>query len=242
MLDILPRARPSRKAAAVLALPRKKGLPMTSDRLAPRYGAVVIVCAIVAVIAVLPERYQIVPSWGRLRGGGRPYRTDDTRLAHARTGVWRRTERLVEFVAAGGALLFNSANLLVAAYNLVENPGNLEPVTLFYTSIGIWTGNVLIFALIYWLVDGDGPDARLNQSTHHPDFEFPAMDDDARVAPGWKPGMVDYLFLAFTTSTAFSPTEAMPLTPRAKILVMIQSSISLITIVIVAPRSINILK
>ncbi len=113
---------------------------------------------------------------------------------------------------------------------------------MFYTSVGIWTGNILIFTLVYWLVDGGGPDARLNHETQYPDFDFPAQDDTASVPPNWQPGIVDYLFLGFTTSTAFSPTEAMPLTQRAKLLVILQSSISLITIAIVAARTINILK
>ena len=156
--------------------------------------------------------------------------------------LWRRFERVAEFVVVGTALVLNSANLLVTAYNLVESPGKLEPVPLFYTSIGIWTGNLLIFSLIYWLVDSGGPDARLNHKTSYPDFDFPAMDESAPVRPNWHPGIIDYLFLGFTTSTAFSPTEAMPMTPRAKLLVMLQSSISLITIAIVAARTINILE
>ncbi|MGP8100575.1 MAG: hypothetical protein ACLQHL_07405 [Candidatus Cybelea sp.] len=82
----------------------------------------------------------------------------------------------------------------------------------------------------------------MNQATPYPDFDFPAMDESAPVPPDWRPGIVDYLFLGFTTSTAFSPTEAMPLTARAKLLVMFQSGISLITIAIVAARTINILK
>ena len=93
--------------------------------------------------------------------------------------LWRRFERIAEFGAVGIALAFNSANLFVAAYNLVENPGKLEPVPLFYTSVGIWTGNILIFTLIYWLVDRGGPDARLNLEPHYPDFDFPAMNDPA---------------------------------------------------------------
>jgi hypothetical protein len=68
------------------------------------------------------------------------------------------------------------------------------------------------------------------------------MDDGAHVPPGWQPDMIDYLFLGFTTSTAFSPTEAMPLTRRAKLLVIAQSTISLVTIAIVAARTINILR
>lgn len=81
----------------------------------------------------------------------------------------------------------------------------------------------------------------MNGEARFPDFDFPAMADDAPVRPNWTPGIVDYLFLGFTTSTAFSPTEAMPLTARAKVLVMLQSSISLITIAIVAARTINLM-
>ena len=96
--------------------------------------------------------------------------------------------------------------------------------------------------MIYWLIDSGGPDARLNNKTTYPDFDFPAMDESAPVRPNWHPDIIDYLFLGFTTSTAFSPTEAMPMTPRAKVLVTLQSSISLITIAIVAARTINILE
>ncbi|HEY1655252.1 MAG TPA: hypothetical protein VGF86_09080 [Candidatus Tumulicola sp.] len=70
---------------------------------------------------------------------------------------------------------------------------------------------------------------------------FPAMHDNPD-RPDWQPGMIDYLFLGFTTSTAFSPTEAMPLTRRAKLLMIVQSMVALITIAIVAARTINILK
>lgn len=196
---------------------------------------------IAALIALLPRRYHLLPSWvGYVEIAVMILPMLFVMFTEG-NAFWRRIERVAEFTAVGAALVFNATNLLVAAYNLVENPGVLEPVPLFYTSVGIWTGNILIFTLLYWLVDRGGPDARLNKK-NYPDFDFPAMDDNPYIAPGWEPGMVDYLFLGFTTSTAFSPTEAMPLTSRAKILVMVQSSISLITIAIVAARTINILK
>ena len=201
-----------------------------------------IALTMVALLTLLPRRYHLVPNWFAYLGAGvilAPLLL--VWLTHG-SALWRRFERVVEFGAVGTALVLNSANLLVAAYNLIENPGKLEPVPLFYTSVAVWTGNILIFTLIYWLVDGGGPDARLNEPARYPDFDFPAMDESARVPSDWRPGIVDYLFLGFTTSTAFSPTEAMPLTPRAKLLVMLQSSISLITIAIVAARTINILK
>ena len=157
-------------------------------------------------------------------------------------GAWQRIERIVEYAAVASAFVLNSCNLFLIAYSLVEHPGVLEPVSLFYSSVGIWAGNVLVFTLVYWLMDGGGPEARLNGRARYPDFDFPAMDESAPVRAGWQPGILDYLFLSFTTNTAFSPTEAMPMTARAKVLVMLQSSIALITIAIVAARTINILK
>ncbi len=194
------------------------------------------------LIALLPQRYHLVPTWFAYTGAALMVAPSIVVLISRGNAVSRRVERVVEFVAVGAALLFNACNLFVAAYNLVENPGALEPVKLFYTSVGIWFGNILIFTLLYWLVDDGGPDARLNRAAQYPDFDFPAMGEGAPVRAGWRPGIVDYLFLAFTTNTAFSPTEAMPMTPRAKVLVMLQSSISLITIAIVAARTINTLK
>ena len=202
-----------------------------------------IVVAIAALIALLPRRYALMPSWLAdfiVVGMIAPMLLNA--VLKRETPVLRRVERVAEFVAVIVALTFNSLNLLIAAYNLVENPGKLDPVPLFYTSVGVWTGNVLIFTLLYWLIDGGGPDARLSGAAKYPDFVFPAMEDEEHVRPGWQPDIVDYLFLGFTTSTAFSPTEAMPMTSRAKLLMVFQSSISLITIAIVAARTINILK
>jgi energy-converting hydrogenase Eha subunit E len=212
------------------------------ERTASRWGAVLIAICIAMLIALLPRRYHLTPTWFAYTGAAFMVLPMLAVLLAKGNPLTRRVERVTEFVAVGAALLFNALNLLLAAYNLVENPGTLEPVTLFYTSVGIWFGNILIFTLVYWLVDGGGPEARLNGRAIYPDFDFPAMDESARVPPGWQPGIADYLFVAFTTNTAFSPTEAMPMTTRAKVLVMVQSSISLITIAIVAARTINILK
>jgi hypothetical protein len=213
-----------------------------SQRTASRFQAIIIVIAIAMVIALLPHRYAILPNWFAYLGAGAMIASMLVGALLKQTVVLRRVERIGEFVAVGIALTLNSLNLLIAAYNLVENPGKLEPVPLFYTSVGIWSGNVLIFTLLYWLIDGGGPDARLSGTVKCPDFVFPAMEDDEHVPPGWKPDIIDYLFLGFTTSTAFSPTEAMPMTSRAKLLMIIQSCVSLITIAIVAARTINILK
>ena len=215
-------------------------MPLT-ERAASRLQAVAIAIAIAALIAILPQRYHIMPNWFVYLGTASMIVPMLIGAVVKDAPRWRRLERSSELFAVWVALLFNLANLCIAAYNLVENPGKLQPVPLFYTSVGIWCGNVLIFTLLYWLIDGGGTDARLSGNVKYPDFDFPAMDDNVHVPPGWQPGIVDYLFLGFTTSTAFSPTEAMPLTPRAKLLMILQSSIALVTIAIVAARTINIL-
>ncbi|MBV8196812.1 MAG: hypothetical protein JO263_01645 [Candidatus Eremiobacteraeota bacterium] len=212
-----------------------------SQRSASRLEAALIAILIAVLITVLPQRYHILPTWFAYLGMALMIVPMLAGALLNLSGIWRRVERAAEFLAVGSALVFNACNLLVAAYDLVENPGKLDPVRLFYTSIGIWCGNVLIFTLLYWLIDRNGPDARLSGTAKYPDFDFPAMHDDAHTPPGWQPEIVDYLFLGFTTSTAFSPTEAMPLTRRAKLLVILQSAIALITIAIVAARTINIL-
>lgn len=142
--------------------------------------------------------------------------------------VWRRVERMLMFGAVGLALTINTANLVDVVDELLFHSRDVRPMSLFLTSIAIWLGNMLIFTLIYWLIDRGGPDARATGSTPYPDFDFPAMSDPSKVPPGWQPGIIDYLFIGFTTTTAFGPTEAMPLTARAKALSIAQSMISLV--------------
>lgn len=217
-------------------------MPVIPERSASRVEALLIVVAIAVLIAVLPQRYSVAPRWFAYAAVVAMVLPILVGAVLKGSGPWRRVERAAEFTSVGAALFFNITNLVIAAYNLVEFPDKMQPGPLFYTSIGIWSGNVLIFTLLYWLVDSGGPDARLSGTVRYPDFVFPAMDDGEHAPPNWRPHIVDYLFLSFTTNTAFSPTEAMPFTNRAKLLVILQSTISLVTIAIVAARTINILK
>jgi hypothetical protein len=110
---------------------------------------------------------------------------------------------------------------------------------LLRAAIGRWTSNILVFASWYWRLDGGEPNARDRRKSHDwGAFLFPQMQ--MRVQQ-WKPGFVDYLFLAFNTSTAFFPTDVPVLSRWAKITMMVQSSISLACVVIPAARAVNIL-
>jgi hypothetical protein len=136
-----------------------------------------------------------------------------------------------------------SLGLLVAAL-----PSHKQaPVDLLRSAAALWTANILVFASWYWRLDAGGPRARELRGVHTDGaFLFPQMmlNPQAKREMGeqyWSPGFVDYLFLAFNTSTAFSPTDSPVLTRWAKLLMMVQSLISLATIALLAARAINIL-
>ncbi len=121
-------------------------------------------------------------------------------------------------------------------------PGHqLTPAVLLRSAAALWVTNILVFASWYWRLDAGGPHARHVRGRHtEGDFLFPQMtiapSTGKPVAPGWSPDFVDYLFLAFNTSTAFSPTDSPVLSRWAKVLMMIQSSISLATLALLAAR------
>ncbi len=118
---------------------------------------------------------------------------------------------------------------------------HLDGPTLIKAAIEIWLTNVIVFGLWYWELDRGGPGARRGPWRRAPDFLFPQMVTPACTPQPWAPGFVDYLYVAFTNATAFSPTDTMPLTPWAKALMLVQSLISLLTIALVAARAVNIL-
>jgi hypothetical protein len=102
----------------------------------------------------------------------------------------------------------------------------------------VWLGNNLAFALLYWLMDGGGPVARSRRS-RPVDFAFTQHTSPEIAPPGWRPVFLDYLHLGFTNATAFSPTDVMPLTHRAKYAMLVQSSVALALLGLVVARAVN---
>ena len=111
---------------------------------------------------------------------------------------------------------------------------------LVYASVPIWLTNIIVFGLWYWELDRGGPASRQLATHRHPDFLFPQMSAPGS-SPGWAPRFLDYLYTSFTNATAFSPTDTMPLTDWAKLLMMLQSLASLVTVAVVISRAVNIL-
>jgi len=134
----------------------------------------------------------------------------------------------------------NAASIILLVHLLV-NGAHANAPTLLRAAVHMWVVNVLLFGLWYWQLDGGGPTARPGCELPARDFLFPQHTVEA-LAQSWHPMFLDYLYLSFTNATAFSPTDAMPLSRWAKMLMLAQSAISLTLAVMVVARAVNILR
>lgn len=157
-----------------------------------------------------------------------------------REGGWDPPPRLVRMLALALLGLIALGEALVLARLLQQLPLISQGTVLFRSALLIWGINLLVFALSYWELDGGGPARRAAITCLPGDFLFPQQMDE-KLNEGWSPEFLDYLFLAFNTATAFSPTDTMILSRPAKVLMMTQSSISLLTIGLVVARGVNII-
>jgi uncharacterized membrane protein len=112
---------------------------------------------------------------------------------------------------------------------------------LILAGAGLWLTNVLLFAVWYWQLDRGGPEERFLDPSARPDFLYPQMEDPQLAPSRWRPGFGDYLYTSLTNATAFSPTDTMPLTHTAKLLMGLQSTTALLTVGLVVARAVNIL-
>jgi len=207
-----------------------------SLRVATRWPAALALIAVGVANWLLPPRLRLGPPWLVLLVVG--LLCVPLLIAHyrGRHDLARRLG-LLSVVVATLAVLVNVV-LLLTQLSGGRTPGS----ALLRDAALIWSGNVLAFALWYWEIDGGGPSRRRLGSYRSDDFCFPQFQQDPEHASEyWMPEFLDYLFLAFNTSTAFSPTDTLVLSRRAKALLMCQSLVSLITIGVLAARAINTL-
>jgi hypothetical protein len=206
-----------------------------------RWPVVLALIIALSLLTELPDRVRAFPNWVSFLlviVVSVPMIVVTLTSAKAR---WLRIEGIVilQFIAIGGLGLAKALGHLVST--MVRHSAEVTGLQLLDSSIALWVTNVILFSLVYWRLDRGGPEARANGLGTKPDWLFPQEGLPEHVAPGWHPTFIDYLFLAFDTATAFSPTDDLPLTARAKLLMMLESMISLVTIIAVAARAINIL-
>ena len=211
--------------------------PLQSSQRDIRWAAVLAIVAIAALYYALPPRLTFGPNW--LLPAVVALLLIPT-LAARRSGR-TRMNFVFGMILSGTvtASMIWSLAILIAGL-----PAKREsPEELLRSAVALWCSNVLVFASWYWRLDAGGLHRREMRESHtQGDFLFPQMMmPDSIAEQNWKPGFVDYLFLAFNTSTAFSPTDVPVLSRWAKVLMMTQSCISLSTLAILAARAINIL-
>jgi hypothetical protein len=143
---------------------------------------------------------------------------------------------IVAFVAVLVAALWATVLLV---YDLIKGQGvSNSPTELLASGALVWIGNNLAFAMLYWLIDSGGPVARAHDPTPV-DFAFTQHMSPELAPPGWRPVFLDYLHLGFTNATAFSPTDVMPLTHRAKYTMVVQSTVALALFGLIVARAVN---
>ncbi|HVM56122.1 MAG TPA: hypothetical protein VMT74_01585 [Gaiellaceae bacterium] len=139
-----------------------------------------------------------------------------------------------------GVVSAANAFLLLSVIAALLNGGVTDGAQLLIEAGTVWGTNVIAFGLWYWAVDRGGPVRRRRPEPPPPDFQFPQMENPQLVPPGWQPRLIDYVYVSFTNAIAFSPTDAMPLSGRAKGLMLFESALSAMTILLVAARAVNI--
>ena len=202
----------------------------------PRWPAFVAMLAAAGVYLALPEPLSLGPSWLLLVI---IVLLLIPILMTYRYGHYKAT-RILTFTANGTITFAMIASLILLVRGI---PGHLEtPKAMLRSAGALWITNILVFALWYWKLDAGGPLRRDRpDGLSNSSFLFPQILSRKEQDSSWKPNFVDYLFLAFNTSTAFSPTDTAVLSRWAKLGMMVQSSISLMIVALLAARAVNIL-
>jgi len=153
---------------------------------------------------------------------------------------WERLTRII-FFAANGIATFNVCNFVFdLLLSIGQREGNRDAALLLTDAALVWIMNLVIFAIWYWMLDGGGPDRRGTPAQKRPDLFYPQQQMPIASWENWRPGFIDYLFVAFSNSTGFSPGDTLVLSRRCKILSMVQIVNSLIIIGMIAARAIGL--
>lgn len=165
-------------------------------------------------------------------------------LLIANPGRIDRESALLRAIGLGVIAVISVANawsVVLLVDWLITGSHGPSATELLRSGAAIWLTNVLVFALWYWELDRGGPAARAAGRRDLPDFQFVQMTEPSLAPADWEPQLVDYLYLSFTNATAFSPTDVMPLSRWAKLTMMVQSAVSLVTVALVIARAVNVL-
>jgi hypothetical protein len=206
----------------------------------PRWPMATAVLAATVLYVGMPHRGR-VPGWWvfpvvQLLLLGLLIAQDPGRIDRRSPIMRRLMVALLVFMTAGTIL-----GVIVLAYDILVTVRGVTATVLLGRGAAIWVANVIIFSLWYWEFDRGGPAERAAGWPVAPSFAFPENATPELAPAGWRPAYPDYLYLAFTNATAFSPTDTLPVRRWAKLTMMVQSALSLVIAILVIARAINVL-
>ncbi|MBV9995159.1 MAG: hypothetical protein JO127_08095 [Caulobacteraceae bacterium] len=208
----------------------------------PRWPVALAIVGVYLLLVVLPERIRLLPSWALWASAAVVLAPMGVAALATAKALWLRVETAIVLAFVAFAGLANVTCLSELLRDIIGRSTAVSGLTLLSSSVALWCVNVLMFSLLYWQMDRGGPGARSAAIDTLRDWSFPQdCAPPGEVRPGWRPTYPDYLFLSFSTATAFSTTEVAPFTTRAKMAMMTEALISLMTLALVAARAINIL-
>ena len=215
--------------------------PLQAIRGESRWPPVLAILAVLGLLAVLPQHIHAMPVWVSYPVALAvlvPMIAVEFTKADA---LWLRIERMTIVLFAAVFAVNTTAELADMIGVIRIMPPETRASSLLSSSLAIWVNNILTFSLLYWQIDRGGPRARASGVSAKPDWLFPQAAAPEVTSPDWRPTFLDYLFLGYSTAAAFSAAEVVPLTQRAKMLMMVESIVSLLTLVVVAARAVSVL-
>ncbi|HEY7282389.1 MAG TPA: hypothetical protein VID47_12435 [Actinomycetota bacterium] len=205
----------------------------------PRWPASLAVGAALLLYFLLPESISFGPRW-LIPALEAVVVIPLTIVAPRRDSEEQRVARMASLILLGIVLAGVGASLILLVRGVIA--GELKTGgPLIRSGAVLWLNTVVGFGLLYWELDRGGPAVRGQPGDGRPDFLFPQMGTHEIGQQDWVPTFVDYLFLSFTDSTAFSPTDTLPLTSRAKLLMMLEALAAISIVVMVVGRAVNVL-
>jgi hypothetical protein len=214
------------------------GLTVTHE---PRWPPALAILVVLFLLAALPGHVDMLPVWVSYLAALAvlvPMAVVTLTKGNRR---WLGIERAMIILLATAYVANTIAEVADMIGAITLHPSGQNAFSLLSSSVAIWVANVLTFSLLYWQIDRGGPYALGSNLRLKPDWVFPEPATREDLPPNWRPLFFDYLYLGYNTATAFSPTDTLPLTHRAKMLMIIESTISLLTMVIILSHAINVL-